>query len=244
MGDEWLQQIALLSDKECDRTYRDLHELREQWIPRRAPEIPYYTLGAASTFPEMKRPEGGGDDYYSMARRYNPVLKGSFQWLHDRLSVALAEVLDAPVVYHDPFALPGFQIFGSCPGFTSGGMLHSDIQYTFLNLSGFREVDFANPLAYTMAVRLPGSGGGLNVWDATAYWDAQADPPRYDLEGAKSRLKSSKREYIPYETGVMVLHSGLRIHQVAGVKNPQTDDERISLQGHGLFCDGVWRLFW
>ncbi|MCB1094223.1 MAG: hypothetical protein KDN22_01470 [Verrucomicrobiae bacterium] len=243
MSDDWLKEMKMLSADECQRANADLHDLREKWIPRRGPDIPYYTLGAASTFPEMKSAEGGAE-YYAMAKENNPVIKDQFQWVLDRLLSALSEALGAPANFHEPFALPGFQIFGSHPGFTKDGMIHSDVQYTFLDWSGFQDVDFANPLAYTMAIKLPSSGGGLNVWEAEASWNPNLNPPNYDLQKAKEELKTAKKDYIPYEVGTMVLHSGLRIHQVAGLKNPQPDDERISLQGHGLFCDGEWKIFW
>jgi hypothetical protein len=44
--------------------------------------------------------------------------------------------------------------------------------------------------------------------------------------------------------GGMALHSGFNYHQVAPMQNAQPDDVRITFQGHGLFCQGSWQLYW
>ncbi|MCP5507982.1 MAG: hypothetical protein H7A37_06755 [Chlamydiales bacterium] len=50
--------------------------------------------------------------------------------------------------------------------------------------------------------------------------------------------------YLPYEEGKILIHDGLTLHQIAPAEKMQPDDERITLQGHALFCDGAWRLHW
>jgi hypothetical protein len=32
--------------------------------------------------------------------------------------------------------------------------------------------------------------------------------------------------------------------QIAAVDRAYPDDERITLQGHGLYCDGAWTIYW
>jgi hypothetical protein len=49
---------------------------------------------------------------------------------------------------------------------------------------------------------------------------------------------------IPYTVGRVVVHSGHLLHQAAGVTKVAVTDERITLQGHGVFADGAWRLYW
>jgi len=47
-----------------------------------------------------------------------------------------------------------------------------------------------------------------------------------------------------YQPGTLVLHSGHMLHQIAPVPSVEPDDERIALQGHGIFYDGGWKLYW
>jgi hypothetical protein len=42
----------------------------------------------------------------------------------------------------------------------------------------------------------------------------------------------------------MMLHSGHILHQIAPVAETDPEDERITLQGHGLYCAGTWFLYW
>jgi len=34
------------------------------------------------------------------------------------------------------------------------------------------------------------------------------------------------------------------LHQIAPAKDMKPNDERITLQGHGLICDGILRVYW
>ena len=42
----------------------------------------------------------------------------------------------------------------------------------------------------------------------------------------------------------MALHAGHLLHQIAPGTALQPQDERITLQGHGVYVDGAWRLYW
>jgi hypothetical protein len=56
--------------------------------------------------------------------------------------------------------------------------------------------------------------------------------------------QSRTRTFHPYTPGVLMLHSGHTLHQIAAVDQVYPDDERITLQGHGLYCDGAWTIYW
>lgn len=51
-------------------------------------------------------------------------------------------------------------------------------------------------------------------------------------------------EYVPYESGEMVIHSGHTLHQVAPSPRVDPDDERLTLQGHGVWRDRRRLLYW
>ena len=42
----------------------------------------------------------------------------------------------------------------------------------------------------------------------------------------------------------MVVHSGHVLHQIAPISVVGGDDRRITLQGHGMWASGAWRLYW
>jgi arginine/lysine/ornithine decarboxylase len=50
--------------------------------------------------------------------------------------------------------------------------------------------------------------------------------------------------YQPYKIGELILHSGHILHQAAAGINLQPQDERITIQGHGVFSQGSWHLYW
>jgi len=48
---------------------------------------------------------------------------------------------------------------------------------------------------------------------------------------------------VPYEAGKMFWFIGKLVHQIAPAYNADFNDRRLSLQGHGVKCDGVWQLY-
>ena len=49
---------------------------------------------------------------------------------------------------------------------------------------------------------------------------------------------------IPHIEGHSFWYSGMIMHQMILVDGFQKVDYRITFQGHGLKCDGKWRLWW
>ena len=68
--------------------------------------------------------------------------------------------------------------------------------------------------------------------------------PRLACIRGTSSAKSRTRTFHPYTPGVLMLHSGHTLHQIAAVDKAYPDDERITLQAHGLHCDGGWTIYW
>jgi hypothetical protein len=86
---------------------------------------------------------------------------------------------------------------------------------------------------------LPSCGGGLNTWDMDYAEYSTLTPSQL-----AQRLAQCKRRYFDYAVGELALHSGQLVHQAAPAHEVRGDDERITLQGHALNCDGSWRLYW
>jgi len=95
------------------------------------------------------------------------------------------------------------------------------------------------PISFTLPVVLPDAGAGL--W----HWDLLHQEVAGMSQGEKEKVISSRsKSYYAYKTGTMLVHSGHQLHQIAAIPNFRADEERITLQGHGLLVDGVWWLYW
>jgi hypothetical protein len=231
-----VQDHPLLTAEECSAVRAAVHDHKARWV-RRDPWAPFYTLGAASYLDARRNPE---ENYHAPARRLNPLLRHLFGWLYDRLADRLSGLLGAPVVYRPGCALPGFHIFQWCVVFEQPlASVHQDLQYELLDWAPHERPDFRDPLSFTLAVALPHTGGGLNVWDVA----------HDELEGLTSderrRLIASRRkDYHPYRVGSLAIHSGHKVHQIAPGRGTVRGDERLTLQGHGVCCGGAWQVYW
>lgn len=233
-GDSLLS-LPLLTEPECQDLRSTLYGLKAHWL-RRHPQLPFYTLGAASYIDAAQDPQV----YYQNAQCHNPLLRDRFHWLYDRVAMVLAERLQAPVVYPEHLALPGFHIYLSCKVFEQPiASIHCDSQYQLLHWPHPEATDVTHPLSFTLAISLPRFGGGLHLWDLT-YDDILG----LNQAEFQQLVRSRPPVLHPYQQGHLVLHSGHQLHQAAPAHNIQPDDDRITLQGHSLFSQGQWQLYW
>jgi hypothetical protein len=165
--------------------------------------------------------------------------------LNERVRAALADNLGAPCAFAPPFARPGFHIW-RVPGIPTRpeASLHFDMQYERVPFPERARSGFDKPISFTLPLVLPRGGGGLTVWDVTVdQVNAFYRRTGYSVTLDDLTLLLTSRHHA-YEPGTLVLHSGHMLHQIAPVPTVQPDDERISLQGHGVFYDGEWKLYW
>ena len=262
------------TQEECTRVENDLDFLDKLWLNRSTckPKVPFWTLGAG-TYLE------GVDDigkYHKHKTAINPILKKKFDWAYRILEDRLSEELGDPCEVDDMLALPGFHIFGQKRGVpvTDREMrameqplasIHCDIQYKEHGCywKCFEEVDFANPLSFTLAIRLPEHGGGLFIWDHVDFDDELINSFNFQTNEEKSVWldsidnnpnlweNDSAGGYKPtghpiieeYTEGNMIYFTGHLLHQIIPGQKIVPTDRRITIQGHGLKCDGVWRLY-
>lgn len=233
-----ITSLQLLEPEECARLDESIKELRAHWIRRGHPQSRFFTLGAASYLDEPA-------EYPSVAERLNPILREHFDWLYDRVVDFLAGRLRAPVTLAEGLGHPGFHIWETPAIFvTPDASVHFDLQHQRTWPEDAPGVDYSRPLSFTLPVRLPRRGGGLNLWDVT--YDrylrfrervgARIQPT--DVTVLLPRLRH------PYTTGAMAMHSGLLLHQIGEIDEVFPGDERITLQGHALLSRGEWKLYW
>lgn len=228
-------QLDVLSETECSTARETIYELQPYWVVRK-PTIPFYTLGAASYLDA----KFGFDNYRKSAERYNPVLREHFTWLLDRVADRLASHLGEPVECSSIMAVPGFHIYLSCKLFQKPiASVHFDLQYKNLEWEQPGQCHFDRPLSFTLPLALPEKGGGLNTWNVD-YEDVRG----LDSEAFKEVVNSATQQYHTYSLGKMYIHSGHTLHQAAPGRDIQWTDERITLQGHALKCNGCWQLYW
>lgn len=227
------KRFTVLDGAECQRVCDAIQAHRDAWT-HRIPDIPFYTLGAASYLDAAN----GYAHYSQAANRIRPLLQTSFGWLHDRIAVILEQHFNQPVSYQHPHALPGFHIFLAHPAFTQAlAAVHWDAQQLLIQWPP--QTDFSKPVSFTLSVALPKHGAGLRYWDFE--WQKNLAIGREAVEEVVSRLPS---QYLEYAVGEMVVHSGRLLHQIAPANHYDPSDKRITLQGHALFSEGEWKLYW
>ena len=117
-------------------------------------------------------------------------------------------------------ALPGFHIYEPHMVFKQSiAHIHQDLQ--FKRLFGQNEAN-ENTFTFTLPITAP-EGSGLNFF---------TDSKSFKVES-----------FVPYQPGVLVLHSGLKTHQ-AVINCYEGDLERVTFQGHGFKRDGKLTLYW
>ena len=224
----------MLSPQDCLAIVEQVMALSDHWL-QRAP-VDFYTLGAASYLDGSWELE----PYRAHRIALNPVLLQDFPGMYSALKTTLSSALQAEGEFAPELALPWFHVFAVRPGqamlpatsafAAAGGSIHLDLQYnahaTFWKR--FEQVDWEHPLSFTLPLQLPIGGGGLNIWPASlsALDCAEAEPIRVD-----------------YRSGEMVWFCAPLWHQIAPLQGATRQDRRITLQGHGLRCDGRWLLY-
>ena len=247
-----------------------LDDLDKLWLNRSMchPRVPFWTVGAVTYLEGCD----SIDKYHKHRKVMNPVLRRKFSWLYDILEKKMSDELGEPFLCDDNLALPGFHIFGPKKGEMMNkndmfyleqplASIHTDIQYkehqSYWNR--FKEVDLENVLSFTLAIKLPKHGGGLYIWDWAEFDQEMIDT--FNFQHNDNKVDVLKNKYLwdngsvngydpkeeplyeEYTEGSMVYFIGHLVHQIAPAKNCQPDDKRITLQGHAIMCDGIWRCY-
>ena len=219
-------RVSVADRQDCDSWAERINELRRYWL-RRRPGVDFFTLGAA-TYLDASLSVG---IYKILSDQFNPVLEQNFGDLFDRVVAVLEDFAGQDVVLDRNLALPGFHVFGDPFSISSrqlsqeaarlGGDKHVDSQYAYHSRywESFSRVNHERLITFTMAIRLPRNGSGLNMYG-----------------------HDDSRRYVPYEQGSAIVFDGLTPHSIPGRRIPD-GDQRITLQAHGLEVEGKIRLF-
>ncbi len=261
-----LNRIDIFTDDECKRIEDTVDKLDVLWINRSCtprfvtenPSInsitqqkssrraPFWTLGAVSYL-------DGVEDYaryHKHKQALNPVLKKKFSWMYQIICDKFSEHMQEEFVVDDVLGLPGFHIFAAKRGQVIEdqyikmfeqplGSIHVDIQYREHHnyWQTFNEVDLENTLSFTIPIKLPKNGGGLYTWDI------EVDRDVFNYNSNKNKQPDEDPTVNPYHDGQMIYFIGHLLHQMMPGIDVKPDDKRLTVQGHGVKCDGIWRLY-
>jgi hypothetical protein len=231
----------ILTKAQCEEVYTGIHNLKQFWIQRG--KANFFTLGAAG-YLDFSELADINDDYYQRAKKYNLILQQNFSWLYQLIQDTIKQKLQTPTKYSEYLAIPGFHIWQYPAIFTKPtASIHFDLQYQNLKWQNANKVDFTRSISFTLPIKLPQCGGGLNVWHLK--YEEFVDAYHQGLVMEVEEMQSSRKQtFHAYEAGKIVIHSGHSLHQIAPVEQVYMDDERITLQGHGIFNNGEWQLYW
>ena len=182
--------------------------MKAMWISR-SKDYPFFTLGRGAYL------DGKTKEYYKDLHTDNELMVKMFPELYTQVGTALNSVFGEDIYLTSQLRVPGFHIFPSDKKFLKiTGNWHQDYPHVTL---GLEDVD---SYAFTLAIKLPKSGGGMDYID-----------------------EYHQRQHLAYNEKDLVIHSGQTIHRIAGMKEYTPNEYRITLQGHIIRRDGLLEAF-
>lgn len=239
------RSYPLLSSADCAAVSAELDTVAADWCLRWATTDWLSTLGAAAYLDLRDYQNNPTTKYYRLAAKYNPVLRGHFGPLLERVREAIAEIVHGRVRFADQFAVPGFHIFG--PGILARQPFvspeHFDGQGSGLDHSAIGEPAFEDGVSFNVLIEAPPEGAGLRMWDIF-----EPDVERAVAAGTASSYRDFEavKTYVVhrYTLGELNVHASLQLHQIAPTEHVEPNDRRITLQGHALRYGAEWLLYW
>ena len=250
----------ILSIEEVGIVENDINLLEDLWTKRSiSEELYFYTIGAF-TYIDKNISE---DEYYNNVSKFNEILKNKFGFIHDRILQFFNEEI-GPAEYDYDLALPGFHVFGHkkseidlVKSVDDVGLytnIHRD-QILKLNKNALKKYKIVEEdlLTFTLPISLQSGGGSVVIWDKevldidskTEYANKMRsfDP---NLNEYNKSLLAEYSGYVPtvveYSLGKMFYIIGNPLHQIGFGVGAKNNEKRITMQGHALKCDGVWRI--
>lgn len=248
--------INLLSEEETNRAHSTLYSLKNEWrgMTDGDANMPYSILGATS----YSDARTNVNLYYKLKKYYNPLLLNNFSWLYDKIIKTIQGYI-GPCALEENLAYPGFHIMSSPQKDAERHLInfgtdyinkrHQDHIYNYhldLLQSKYSEVNLENNYSFTLSLELPRNGSGLVVWSGGEFKKYSGnDKFIKDIEERNFYVSEDivEPDIVSYRVGGLFLFSGNLFHQVPPIFEYYGYDNRITLQGHSVMCDGIWRLY-
>lgn len=254
----------LLSKDEAIHYSNLIDSLHDKWSIRKFDGGHYYTLGLATHLDGPEHDEDASEEYLKRCYASNEMLLKYFSPLYDK---AIKEIADhiGPCELISDGPIPGFYIYGEPkskkeeieleqPDVVSA--IHTDIQIYRLNYlwNTYDEVDDSTTMSFTFTIDVPKYGASIALWDQEdkglfsdteyAKWARSIDYTSYpdNVYMLENEIKNKVPDIVEHKPGQMFFQEGKIYHAVGHTRQPLSTDRRITLQGFGKKCDGVWRL--
>jgi|688.fasta_scaffold278572_2 hypothetical protein len=244
--------IRILDDSLCNDIVKRIDSLRDFWKTVK-PYPPMWTLGATSYIDA----KNGINIYHKIKLLENKILIENFSDVYEKIINRLSEYI-GDVELEKDLALPGFHIIGDKKTISNYqkfkvpinylDAIHKDDLYkVHMNMlsNKYRLVESEKIISITLSIKLPEHGSGLCIWDKSLIkFSEDRDFEKQVLEsGLYKDYELGNPIVIKYKEGSAFCFSGKSFHQIAPVTKAHPGDRRITMQAHGIVCDGVWRLF-
>lgn len=265
-----IELVKVLEQKEIEKALSTIESLKNHYEP--LPEgYNFETLGAASYLHygnEHENNKQTGEKYHAIKERSNPILMKNFDWLYKILINRISEVLKEPcdISKEAGLAFPGFHIFYPyeyCDEISHPA--HFDYQWSY-HLESlekiYKRIEKVKFLTFTLSIKLPHNGAGLY------YWNLPNNDKQYSFNEAETLMENVVEEaaiifenatqgitkelyesklnpsILEYKEGFMSIFTQPILHQIMPFTTGWLpEDKRITLQGHGIKCDDIWRLY-
>ena len=251
--------ISIFTEDESDQIANTVLSSRDLWI-RRGPVFSryfhtFFSLGAASSTDASSSLLR----YQELARETNVWFEERLPWMHTRVEEILSGRIGDCKIEKD-LAWPGFHIF-HIPRFLNpiaililekvtnlpvdkiSPLVHYDRQHRLLreHWRNYKSFDFDKTLSFTIPVLVPEKGTGMNLFKPDAN---SGQSICLDSVECLPIVECIEKISVEYRKGVCLYHTGKILHQANITReNMKPGEHRITIQGHGVMCDGVWRLY-
>jgi len=169
------------------------------------------------------------DNNLMMWAAFGDLLRFQLEWFED--------LLKAEVDYFPNLPLPGFHVFKYCKEFEQP-LARPHVDVPFNKYDWGKRVGYDGIFTWVVPVEVP-EGAGMFVWDLDAM-----DMHKMGAEVVVAQARATDPAlFVEHKVDRMCLHSGKWVHMIKPFEK-ETDSMRITLQGHAVFIDGVWRLYW
>jgi hypothetical protein len=250
--------IKVLTEEQCKIAVNTVDDLYEHWVRREPEPWDFYTIGSTSYQEGMLE----APQYIKQMEKMNPILKDKFGWIYNIVLEKLSEHL-GPCELIDDLAYPGFHVVGHPPGQLNNKLtmkltqkplmkIHEDRPYAHqkarMTWGKFTDVTIHNALSWTLLLESPSCGSGLCVWNDSELSKYDQNKELSDYVKGLSHYKDYKNHRPPdnvvsYRLGEAFFYAGILLHQISPASLFLDNERRITMQGHGLLCDGIWRIY-
>jgi len=233
-----LEYVDVFTPAQCAEIHARLESMRDHWLAR---QPGFATIGVA-TYLDVSCSANAEETYYARLAAQNALLRSHFADELEHIRGVMARVLGRPTRFDDAVALPGFHVFeGLGVATIERPNAHFDHQHRYLRWPF--EISSPRVISFTIAIKLPTLGGGLDTWQVTE--DEIVRLRRMGRDDTLEHLVKVKPVVkYPYQVGRALVQLVTVAHRISTVRERRHGDQRITIQGHGVRDGDTWVLYW